>query len=271
VTSGLQRLLFFFGLVVILVPGVLAGLMWFDNNSSIRALSRGEFVRKLDHALPASRAWVLAVGEGSSVVVNQEGVALLSNPALMHMVADCARASGDPRLQSLATSYFHMVSTPYWWGRLVDPSSRFERPPDDYLRDLEQYQRWFMHAMAPGEYPLSAEDRVDMFSPDKYRTGNLTHQLFALYFYRNFNGATPNLDRLIRRISVRIASEAAIDFRVTDLYLQRIAVLLAVGQLDLVKRRWVERALAAQQPNGGWSRTDLSAQLSQLWKRFQCL
>jgi hypothetical protein len=91
-----------------------------------------------------------------------------------------------------------------------------------------------------------------MFSPDKYQTGSATHQLFALYLYRSYNGSTPDLDRLIRRISVRIASETSFDFRVTDLYLQRIAFLLAAGQPDLVKRRWVERALAAQQHDGGW-------------------
>ena len=53
-------------------------------------------------------------------------------------------------------------------------------------------------------------------------------------------------------VEERIAAEAAFDFRVTDLYLQRIAFLLAAGRPDLVKPRWVERALAAQQSDGGW-------------------
>jgi hypothetical protein len=123
----------------------------------------------------------------------------------------------------------------------------------NHLWSAEDYQPWFVHAVAPTEYPLSAEALANMFSSDKYRTGGATHQLFALYLYRNHNGATPDLDWLIRHISVRIASEASIDFRVTDLYLQRIAFLLAAGQQDLVKRRWVERALDAQQSDGGWS------------------
>ena len=104
----------------------------------------------------------------------------------------------------------------------------------NYLWSAEDYQPWFLHAVAPTEYPLSAEALANMFSPDKYRTGGATHQLFALYLYRNHNGATPDLDRLIRRISVRIASEASIDFRVTDLYLQRIAFLLAAGALVIL-------------------------------------
>jgi hypothetical protein len=91
-----------------------------------------------------------------------------------------------------------------------------------------------------------------MFSPDKFRTGKATHQLLALYVYRKFNGHPAELERLMDRVENRIATEAAFDFRVTDLYLQRIAFLLAAGRPDLVKPRWIERALAAQQSDGGW-------------------
>jgi hypothetical protein len=230
----------------------MVGIAWLNNNWSIRPLSRAEFLGRLDNAVTASRHWVLAVGDPTIFLINEESAALLHNAALMHMVADCARASGDQRLQALTAIYFRVNADPYSFGRLVDPNCRFERPSVNYLWSAEDYEPWFLHAVAPTEYHLSAEALANMFSPDKYWTGGATHQLFALYLYRNHNGATPDLDRLIRRISVRIASEASIDFRVTDLYLQRIAFLLAAGQPDLVKRRWVERALAAQQPNGGW-------------------
>jgi hypothetical protein len=57
------------------------------------------------------------------------------------------------------------------------------------------------------------------------------------------------------RAEQRIAMEATYDFRVTDLYLERIPFLLAAGRPDLVKPRWVERILAAQQSDGGWRYT----------------
>jgi hypothetical protein len=231
----------------------MVGIAWLNNNWSIRPLSRAEFLGRLDNAITASREWVLTLGDPSAFLINEESAALLQNAALMHMVAECARASGDQRLQQLAALYFSVNADPYWFGRLVDPNCRFERPSVDYLWSAEDYQPWFVHAVAPTEYPLSAEALANMLSPDKYRTGGATHQLFALYLYRNHNGATPDMDWLIRHISMRIASEASIDFRVTDLYLQRIAFLLAAGQQDLVKRRWVERALSAQQSDGGWS------------------
>src|SRR5262249_12546503 len=126
----------------------------------------------------------------------EESAELLQNPPLMHIVADCARASDDQRLASLATLYFRANSSPYTFGRLVDPNCRFEPPPANYA--FSDYQIWLLHAVAPEHYPLPAEALANMFSPDKYRTGHATHQLFALYMYRRHNGPTPDLDRLIR-------------------------------------------------------------------------
>ncbi len=55
--------------------------------------------------------------------------------------------------------------------------------------------------------------------------------MFALYLYRKFNGDTPDLNRVMDRLERRIDTAAALDFRVSDLYLQRIAFLLAAGRI----------------------------------------
>jgi hypothetical protein len=137
-------------------------------------------------------------------------------------------------------------------GKLVDPAMATNPLSEQELRSLEEYQRWVLYGAYPSEVRLSPSEREDMFSPDKHRTGQATHQLLALYFYRRSRGPSPELDGLMRKIEERIAGEAALDFRVTDLYLQRLAFLLAAGRPDLVRARWVERALAAQQSDGGW-------------------
>ena len=239
------------GIVVFALLAILAAsLALVNNNFSIAPLSRAEFLKRLNVAMTASTDWIVAAAEGSEAIPETPTV-LLDNPFLMHMVSDSARLSHNERLESLVALYFRVHTDPTAWGRLIDPACRCSRPVSD--RDkTDDYFRWTLSAVAPNEYALSADDRANMFAPDKFRTGHATHQLFALYFDRLHNGSTPDRDRLIRHISLRIASEAAIDFRVTDLYLQRIAFLLAAGQQDLVKRRWVERALAAQQPDGGW-------------------
>ena len=103
--------------------------------------------------------------------------------------------------------------------------------------------------------PQSDQDRSDRPSPGKDRRGSLTHQLFAIYLARERGNAPADAERLIDTLCERIADEAAIDFRVTDIYLQRVAFALAAGRPDLVKRRWVRRLLQSQQPDGGWKRS----------------
>jgi hypothetical protein len=227
-----------------------------NNNFSFPRLSRADFVKSLDRSRAASTNWAtdqfVSIGNSGSVAATtHEGVELGSNPALAHMVTDCAAMSSDPRLQQLA-KFMKPRENPPLWAKMIDPTLVVHPLSGSERADLEEYQRWIMHGISPSAAPLSAAELADMFSPDKFRTGKATHQLFALYFYRKFNGNTPELDRLMDRVENRIAAEAAFDFRVTDLYLQRIAFLLAAGRPDLVKPRWVERALTAQQSDGGW-------------------
>ncbi len=232
---------------------VVAALTIFNNNLSLWPPSRSSFQKRLDASRAASRDWILDLAERPLLTPGDETAELLSNPALLHMIADSAGMSGDRRLGLVLPRYLSVATNAYWWARLVDPSLRFERPPESYLATLPQYNRWFLYAIAPHEISLSEEDRANLLDPEKFRWGHLTHQLMALYFYRRSNGSTADVNRVISRLVKRIALEEAVDFRVTDLYLQRIATLLAVGRPDLVRRRWVERALDAQQPDGGWT------------------
>ncbi len=99
----------------------MVGIASLNNNWCIRPLSRTEFLGRLDNAITASREWVLAVGTPSMFLINEESTALLQNAALMHMVAECARVSGDQRLQLLAALYFRVNADPYSFGRSGRP------------------------------------------------------------------------------------------------------------------------------------------------------
>jgi len=252
---GFIRSLLMISLVLLAFPVLAIVLSVLNNNSSFSRLSNAEFMKSLDRSRAASADWAteqfVSIGSSGEVMATHEGVELGSNPALAYMVTDCATMSGDPRLLHLA-KFMKPRGNPPLWAKMVDPTVVAHPLGESEWADLEEYQRWIMHGISPSDAPLSAAELADMFSPDRFRTGKATHQLFALYLYRKFNGNTPELDRLMDRVENRIAAEAAFDFRVTDLYLQRIAFLLAAGRPDLVKSRWVERALAAQQSDGGW-------------------
>ena len=222
----------FVGGIFLVAIGVL------NNNFSLRKPSLAEFQTRLDRSILDSTDWVHAQPSES-------------NGYLTFMVQDCVEMSGEPKLARFVKDSMGIIRQTYM-ARLVEPHALFFPPPSPWIDTAGAYHRWLTHAISREEYPLSAEDKTAMFEPDRARTGKATHQLFALLLYRRYQGATPALDQLIRHISLRIAQEAALDFRVTDLYLQRISFLLAAGQADLVKPRWVERALAAQDSSGGW-------------------
>ena len=247
----LRRIVSSTAILLVLVLG--AALL--NNNVSIPPPSRGQFIGNLDRTLARSTDWALGQYRQNATgsVSTPEGRSLLSNSVTAHMVVDCASLSSEPRMKALGSSFVDAWKVEAnILGKMVDPAMPTNAASDQELRSLDEYQRWILHGAAPNDVPLSPKERDDMFSPDKYRRGKATHQLFALCFYRKSKGSTPELDRLMQEIEERIAWEAAIDFRVTDLYLQRLAFLLAAGRPDLIRPRWVERAFAAQQIDGGW-------------------
>lgn len=243
-----------FAALALLVLG--AGLAILNNNFSFSPLSRDEFVNRLDQSLAASTNWTIeqySSGAEHRPGASDEGKEFVSNPALAHMLVDCASTSDDPRLKQLAAAFIEAYrAKPSAWSKMVDPNIVAYPLSTRQVAELQTYQRWILHSISPADASLSATDLEDMFSPSKNRTGKATHQLFSLYMYRKFHGETPALQQVMNRVEDRIATEAALDFRVTDLYLQRIAFLLAAARPDLVKPRWVERALSAQQSDGGW-------------------
>jgi hypothetical protein len=248
---------FFVGLTAALVAlGLAAGLLILNNNMSLSRQNRADFMIGLDRSLAASAGWTIdqfRPDNSGKVVITGLGKEFASNPALVHMLVDCAAMSNDPQLRDLVSKIVAVYrSKPMLLGKLVDPT--IDGPPVN-SPELFEYQRWFSHAVAPAAFPLSPAEQADMLSPDKFTMYDATHQLFALDLDRKFNGDTPELRSVIDRLAERIAGEATLDFRVSDLYLQRVAFLLAAGRPDLVKPRWVERALNMQQNDGGWRYT----------------
>jgi hypothetical protein len=243
----------FFSLALLILAIALSVL---NNNFSFSRLSRAGFANRLNHSLAASTSWTTDQYFSTTfgnMSATGEGIDLVHNSTLAYMLVDCAAMSDDPRLlQLIAKLRINRPDNPDLWARLVNPTITASPLSSDEMAALKEYQRWMLYGISPVAAPLSDAELADMFSPDKFRTGRATHQLISLYYYRKFNGDTPELNRVMSHVEERIAAEAAFDFRVTDLYLQRIAVLLATGRPDLVKPRWVERVLAAQQSDGGW-------------------
>src|SRR5262249_17363801 len=213
----LRRLLYLMGMLVTLIT-----LAVLNNNVTWWPTSRGTFASDLDQGFDRASVWVAL-----SPYSPQE-----FNPALLYMLDDVAGLSADGSLRTLVRQYSKDLGSSAW-RRLIEPDAEVRGPTRSELAALDDYQRWILYALAPAQYALSEQDRADMFAPDKHRRGSLTHQLFAVLLYRKRAGLSAELDGLVDRLCERIAAEAVWDFRVTDVYLQRVAFLLAAGRADL--------------------------------------
>jgi hypothetical protein len=226
----------------LLVAASVLAVLILINNVSFTHPSRERFSSQLERATERGTNWLDAHTD-----------AITRNAALVYMVVDMASMSGDIRLRRFVDSYLRNPFIPSdVWRRMVDEKAEIRPPTRAELDRWAEYQRWMAYGVAPNLVQLTDTERADMFSSDKYIWGKRTHQLIALILYRKHGRDSQVVGNLINHLCEGIAFEANWDIRVTDLYLQRIAFLLAAGRPDLVKRRWVERILAGQEDDGGW-------------------
>jgi hypothetical protein len=62
-----------------------------------------------------------------------------------------------------------------------------------------------------------------------------------------------DLDAKIAVLQKTMGMQLRYDPRVVDVYIQRVLMLVDSGAMDRINPRWVERVIAAQQADGGWS------------------
>ena len=228
---------------------VLFAVAVLNNNYSLHHRGRAEFNAQLDRAIESSTHWIVTHPEN------------YGNSPLMFMVGDMAEMSGDPRLQQyvqgyLASDRVHIPGRPQTWyyARWAFPTLPVPQIPRQVVPYLSWQDRWFMYGSAPDKVEITDEDRADLFSPTKYNWGIRLHlQLIALDIYRRFNGPSPELNAAINPVAEGVARDAYWDFRVNDAYYQRNATILGAGRPDLIRSRWIDRMLDAQNPDGTWN------------------
>lgn len=225
---------------LLLVAGIV-GIGVFVNSNVSWLQSDQAFADSFERALQAGTEWM---------VTNPE----TANQVMLYAVADMAALSGDMRLRKVVDNAVtnSVLPADSVGRRMLEPNASVRHRSSAELSVLEDYVRWCLYAVAPEHVELSEADRDAMFSPDRFMWGDRTHQLLSLIFYKDRTANTPPVAGLVNHLSEKIALEEHWDVRVTDLYLQRMAFVLAAGRPDLIRRRWVERAIAKQNTDGGW-------------------
>ncbi len=230
--------------IAVLFPAVLYTALLINNHIFFIRPTRDHFVQRLEHSMEAGSAYITARFEDAA-----EG----GNAALYFMVNDMVELSDNPDFKKIVDDYTSNSSAR--WRKLVDQRYPFKEMPEHKWKKLEQYHRWIAFSLSNNKVALTSQDLADMYDAEKFTGYDLTHQLLALMIHKRSNPFDDKLEILIGRVCERIAQENAGDFRVTDLYVERVAFLFMAGRSDLVRGKWVWRILSNQQDDGGWKWT----------------
>ncbi|UCE87042.1 MAG: hypothetical protein JSU66_04725 [Deltaproteobacteria bacterium] len=120
------------------------------------------------------------------------------------------------------------------------------------------FGRWVIYALhprfrdrIPGDFEVLLSETWDVSNGYK-----LTHRLFT---YRLMLALHPELARSLgiprraERARRRMVLEMFLDFRLSDLYFERLAFLQESRDAHRIRSRWIERVLLDQNDDGGWA------------------
>ena len=231
----------------IALGAVALALTLINNNFSFHRQSRDQFQAQADRALDNAIAWIAANPKTYH-----------HNPSVMYLVSQLEALTGDPRLLPVLDDFRGYITPPqepmdFVWARIVDPHAPVPQVTAEEMRRLGLDAKWVAFGIAPRQVELTPDELASLYSPDMNHWGTRQHQLLGLTIYRHFNGSQPDMDRLIGHLADGVAQDARYDFRMNDGYIQRTAFVLDAGRPDLVRRRWVERILDYQNPDGSWN------------------
>ncbi len=210
------------------------------------------------HAFKQAVSWMRA---------NEVDILQDDNVALWWFVSVAAEHTGDEYLRGLFQRFLDESRDRPWvgeaWRRMVEPDAEVVWDPSS-VRKLEPYQRFFYHALTCVPVALSEGVDTNVFLqgsachplPTKVWVKDpvcTTHQLVGVVLLQR-RGCKPaqELVSLRKDLLDDIREQMAVDVVVKDAYLQRVMMLMWQGDPDSVKPIWLQRALRAQQPDGGW-------------------
>jgi hypothetical protein len=224
---------------VILIFAVGAARLAFNN---VSFFSDATFAKRVDKAIELSEKWV---------EVHKEDIVKGGNIGLLKMLSECDKLKANPVFEEIVESFMEERVRPACWKRLIDPNWPVNELELNQTIEKEAIDnKWILYAMAPDEADVTPE-QLYLFEPERWSGMQLSHQLDALVTLRRTSGSTRQLDSLVEHLCNRVSNELFVDMLKIDI--GQIAFILRAGFPEKIRRRWIERILITQLPDGGWN------------------
>jgi len=226
-------------IVFALFIGVLYAVMLVNNNVSF--VSDEVFAEQIDVAIENALAWTRAY---------KNKIMTRKNVGLIKMLNDINKLKPTPVFSDIVENLMASPAIPNCSKRLLDtncPTNEAELNASIKEQPLDN--KWILYVVAPDKANITPE-QLQLFDPHRWWGRRLAHQLDALTTLRETKGPNEEIDWLIEHICSRLRVELTFDALVVDI--GKNLFIMRAGHPEKIRRRWIERIIAKQSPDGGW-------------------
>jgi len=228
-------------IIVFIVVFIIAAV-WAYNNVSL--CSDEAFAKRIDIAIEKALTWTKA---------HRAEILKRRNIGLIKMLKEIEKLRATSVFSDIIGYVISTPARPKCWSRLVDPNCPVDELELNITINKESLDnKWVLYAIAPDKAKITPE-QMHLFDRNRWQGRKLTHQLDALIILRRTSGPSKELDELIEHLCNRLKKELVFDIPVVDIYIQKVTFILRAGLPQKVRRRWLERIIANQLPDGGWN------------------
>ena len=234
-------------MIFFIIAGWICFQLW-QNNKYVEYPNRST----VQHSLSS---WISWLDSHRSEILSD------SNPMLWWMLKESATLTENSTLIGLYEDYKvrYLDSSPNnVWSHLFYKDSIAPLNPMR-LQNFPGYNIFFLYG-ASCSSSLGREMAVtEQLSPSfcdnhLFSPACATHQLMGFRFLqRRQCGNQKDTSEAINSLQNRLVSQLSWDFRLVDVYLQRVLMLVDSGAHERVKPIWIKRVLSEQNSDGGWS------------------
>jgi len=240
---GYKIIRWILALLLIAVVLTAASSMYYYNN--VPRMSDEEFTRRLDVSLDHALKWIK---EHRADILKKKNIALL------RMLQDADEIKSNALFSGIVDEFMATPLAPLCWKRLLDPHKNISAVElNQTIKNEYIDNKWILYAIDSDKAELTEKQKKDFFNGDIWQGRQLTHQLWALIHLRDLQGADEELNNLIEHLCDRITGQLPYNMAVLDIYFQKNAFVIKAGFPEKINRRWIERIIENQLPDGGWN------------------
>jgi len=195
------------------------------------------------------------------LVKNKTNILQSTNSILWWMINESALLTKDERLLDLSDEYQLIMKTQYVnsvWNHLFDNNCNVSVDPLR-IAALPDYNKLFLFGLTCDEELSNLETIETQKHPNfcwkshPISPACVTHQLMGFRFMQRRNCQNDQgLNYKIEILQKYILWQLFFDFRVVDVYLQRVLMLADSGLKNKIKPIWLRKIIDAQLSDGGW-------------------